>query len=179
MGVSQLPIAVNVSGQRLKLRGFTEEVMQALRQYSIDPSLLELELTETTAMTELSSVAQTMEELAKSGVTFAIDDFGTGYSSLSRLHELPIKALKIDRSFVMRIESDRGFCTIVQAIIQMAKSMEILVVAEGVETQGQFNILRELGCDFFQGYLFARPVPAAMVIGILDENRDQFLTPAS
>jgi diguanylate cyclase (GGDEF)-like protein len=179
MGISQLPIAVNVSSQWLRFRAFTEEVLHILKEHSVDPSLLELELTETAAMTGLTSVAETMTELAKSGITFAIDDFGTGYSSLARLHELPIKALKIDRSFVMNLESVSGFRTIIQAIIQMAKSMEIQVVAEGVETDAQFSILRELGCDLFQGYLFARPLAADAVIHTLAENRARVLADAS
>jgi diguanylate cyclase (GGDEF)-like protein len=176
---SQLPIGVNVSGQQLTHKGFAEEVVQILRKFQIDPWLLELEVTETTAMAELASVVETMAKLAASGITFAIDDFGTGYSSLSRLHDLPIKALKIDRSFVVNLEIDGGFRSIVQAIIQMAKSLNLKVVAEGVETQEQFDLLSELGCDFFQGYLLSRPLPAEEVLPALAENRARLLNAVS
>jgi diguanylate cyclase (GGDEF)-like protein len=171
LGFDPCPVAVNISGKQLLQSGFSNEVLQTLDRYRIQPNLLEFELTETTVMSDLSAVVDTVAQLARSGLSFAIDDFGTGYSSLSRLHELPIKALKIDRSFVVSLQKNNGFHTIILAIIQMAKSLNLQVVAEGVETKEQFNTLRNLGCDFFQGYLFARPMPPDQAIQFLAETR--------
>ena len=120
-------------------------------------------------MTEISSVAEKMSLLADAGVTFAIDDFGTGYSSLSRLHELPIRALKIDRSFVENLDVNSGTRTIIQAVIQMARSLDLQVVAEGIEQPAQLATLKELGCDLFQGYLLAPPLTADAVAMIVAE----------
>jgi diguanylate cyclase (GGDEF)-like protein len=179
LGMYPCPIAVNISARQLLHKGFADEVIQILERFHIEPTLLELELTETTVMTELASVAETVARLAQTGLTFAIDDFGTGYSSLSRLRELPIKTLKIDRSFVESLEKNSGSYTIILAVIQMAKSLDLQVVAEGVESDDQFTMLRELGCDLFQGYLFSRPLPATLVIETLTENRSRLLAEAS
>ncbi len=108
LGLTPCPVAVNVSARQLQQRGFADEVLRTLEQYGIEPEFLELELTETTVMAELDSVADMVAQLAEAGITFSIDDFGTGYSSLSRLNDLPIKFLKIDRAFVDRLEMDNG-----------------------------------------------------------------------
>ncbi len=166
-------VAVNISGRQLTRKGFAEETLQMLETFHIAPELLELELTETTIMTELGSVAETVAHLAAAGLTFAIDDFGTGYSSLSRLCELPIKTLKVDRTFVNSLDKTAGNSTIISAVVQMAKSLGLEVVAEGVESSRQFTLLRNLGCDFFQGYLFSQPLPAASVRQVVAENRSR------
>jgi EAL domain-containing protein (putative c-di-GMP-specific phosphodiesterase class I) len=178
-GTFQCPVAVNISAHQITRKGFADEVLATLEHFCIEPRLLELELTETAVMTELLSVAETVARLAAAGITFSIDDFGTGYSSLARLHELPIKALKIDRSFVMNLENDSSYLTIIEAVIQMAKSLDIQLVAEGVEKIEQFTILRDLGCDFFQGYYFSRPVAADQVMRMLAENESHALPQAS
>jgi diguanylate cyclase (GGDEF)-like protein len=171
LGIRSCQVAVNVSARQLLHKGFADEVLAILARLHVDPALVQLELTETAVMTELAPAAEAVSRLAKAGLTFAIDDFGTGYSSLSRLRELPIKTLKIDRSFVQGLVHDEGSYSIILAIIQMAKSLKVHVVAEGVETLDQFSILKEMGCDLFQGYLFARPAPAAAAIQALVENR--------
>ncbi len=169
-------VAVNVSARQLAQKGYEAEVLNTLNKFQIDPSLLQLELTETTVMTDGDSVKETIAHLAAAGLSFAIDDFGTGFSSLSRLHELAIKALKIDRSFVQDLQQDKGTYSIIRAIIQMARSLGVQVVAEGVETPDQFHILRELGCDLYQGFLFARPAPPGQVLQTLAENGAYVLT---
>jgi diguanylate cyclase (GGDEF)-like protein len=179
LGMYPCAVAVNVSGKQLVHKGFAEHVLQVLERCRIDPRLLELELTETTAMTELASVADTVASLARAGLTFAIDDFGTGYSSLSRLHELRITTLKIDRSFIEGLETNNTSSTIVLAIIQMAKSLRLQVVAEGVENDDQFAILRDLGCHLYQGYSFSRPLPAARATALLMQSPARLLAEAS
>lgn len=169
LGIRPCPISVNISARQLIHKDFADEVLQMLEFFKIEPHMLELELTETTAMTELSAISETMAQLARAGLRFSIDDFGTGYSSLSRLNELPITSLKIDRAFVTHLAKDNSCHTIILAVVQMAKSLGMQVVAEGVETEEQFKILREAGCDFFQGYLFAQPLPAAAMTNSLPE----------
>jgi diguanylate cyclase (GGDEF)-like protein len=170
MGVDSCPVAVNISGKQLLQQAFANDVLQVLERFHLKPELLEFEMTETTVMADIAAVLEPIAQLARAGLAFAIDDFGTGHSSLARLHQLPINSLKIDRSFVVSLEKNNGFHTIVLAIIQMAKSLDLQVVAEGVETREQFNTLRNLGCDFFQGYLFARPMPAELAMQALTGN---------
>ncbi len=170
-GLSVRPVAVNVSGRQLIRKEFVGEVLRELKRYNIQPEMLELELTETTIMNKLGPVAEIIAELAQAGVTFSIDDFGTGYSSLSRLNQLPIKGLKIDASFVRELELESGSYTIVRAVIQMAKSLGLNVVAEGIEDHDKFEILKHLGCDLFQGYLIGKPVPAEDAILVVEDNR--------
>ncbi len=170
-GLTLCPVAVNVSGRQLIRKEFVGEVLRELKRYNIQPEMLELELTETTIMNKMGPVAEIIAELAQAGVTFSIDDFGTGYSSLSRLNQLPIKGLKIDASFVKELELESGSYTIVRAVIQMAKSLGLNVVAEGIEGQDKFDILRSLGCDLFQGYLIGKPVPAEDAILAVENNQ--------
>jgi diguanylate cyclase (GGDEF)-like protein len=178
-GIAPCPVAVNISAAQLQQAGFADVVLRALGEFALDPRLLELELTETAVMTEISFVAEKMAQLAQAGVTFAIDDFGTGYSSLSRLHELPIGALKIDRSFIERLGVNRGPSTIIQAVIQMARSLRLQVVAEGIEKPAQMAHLREMGCDLFQGYLLAPPLSADAVALAMSASRAAVLTKSS
>ena len=169
LGIRPCPISVNISARQLIHKDFADEVLQMLEFFKIEPHMLELELTETTAMTELSAISESMAQLARAGLRFSIDDFGTGYSSLSRLNELPITSLKIDRAFVTHLAKDNSCHTIILAVVQMAKSLSMQIVAEGVETEEQFKILREAGCDYFQGYLFAQPLPAGAMTNSLPE----------
>jgi diguanylate cyclase (GGDEF)-like protein len=169
-GKFNCPVAVNVSARQLSSKGFAGEILDTLRRHCLLPGMLELELTETTAMIELTAIAETVTDLARAGIAIAIDDFGTGYSSLSRLNELPLRTLKIDRSFVKDLEKDGSHYTIILAVIQMASGLNLSVVAEGVETELQYQLLRELGCDYFQGFLFHRPMPAEQVLAVLEAN---------
>ena len=166
-GLPPVRVALNVSPLQFMRSDFAVQVRAVLSAFQMDPSLIELELTETTVMRKLDEIARQMLELAQAGINFSVDDFGTGYSSLRHLHQLPIKTLKIDRSFIERVAEPNGTYAIVQAILSLAHSLELQVVAEGVERIEQVEILRELGCDVIQGFLWGRPQPAASVPEIL------------
>ena len=166
-GLPQVRVALNVSPLQFMRADFAVQVRAVLAAFQMDPSLIELELTETTVMRRLDEIARQMLDLAQTGVNFSVDDFGTGYSSLRHLHQLPIKTLKIDRSFIERIAEPNGTYAVVQAILSLAHSLELQVVAEGVERIEQVDILRELGCDVVQGFLWGRPMTAAGVPEIL------------
>ncbi|WP_114809671.1 putative bifunctional diguanylate cyclase/phosphodiesterase [Paraburkholderia kururiensis] len=151
-----LEVSVNVSARQFRHPQFAEHVFSALRASGLDSSLLELELTESMLMTDVDDSVRLLREFQSHGVSVSIDDFGTGYSSLSYLRTLPIDLLKIDRSFVKSLPREGK--EIVKAIISMAHSFGLEVVAEGVETWEQFALLRDIGCDLVQGYLTGRPV---------------------
>ncbi len=159
-GLEELRISVNVSAQQLRGDGFPGLVAQALLRHGLPGKALELELTESVAMEDPARTTAMLRQLRQQGVALAIDDFGTGYSSLAYLKQLPLSCLKLDRSFVMDIESDPNDAAICTATIQLAHSLGLSVVAEGVETAAQLAFLSELGCDYAQGYHISRPLPA-------------------
>jgi diguanylate cyclase len=159
-GIAPLPIAINVSPRQFHDRNLAGMIESALRDMDVDGSFLEVELTESTAMQNTEETIRSLHKLKELGVKIAIDDFGTGYSSLSYLTQLPIDVLKIDRAFVTGIPDNRSDASIAKAIITMAHSLFLKVVAEGVEHERQLDFLAENGCDEVQGYLLARPVPA-------------------
>jgi diguanylate cyclase (GGDEF)-like protein/PAS domain S-box-containing protein len=156
---AHLSMAVNVSARQFRQPAFVEQVLAVLERTGADPRLLKLELTESMLLTDMDDVIAKMTTLKAHGVGFALDDFGTGYSSLSYLKLLPIDQLKIDRSFVHDMLHTRHASSIVRAIITLAYSMDLAVVAEGVETREQWSALEAFGCNAFQGYLFGRAVP--------------------
>jgi PAS domain S-box-containing protein len=158
-GMPPLPVSVNISGRHIQRANLVEPVQAALRGVSLDPHLLELELTETVLMHNLGATLPLLQALKDLGVSISVDDFGTGYSSLSYLKRLPIDTLKIDRSFVRELETSSDSAAIVAAIIAMSKSLKLRVVAEGVETQGQMTRLFDQGCQLMQGFLFSPAVP--------------------
>jgi EAL domain-containing protein (putative c-di-GMP-specific phosphodiesterase class I) len=147
--------------------GFVQTVAQALAQTGLDPAWLELEITESTAMRDASLTTFVLHQLRDMGVRISIDDFGTGYSSLRYLRDFPIHALKIDRSFIRDLTTDPNDAALASEIIALSHRLGLEVVAEGVETRGQLDFLREKGCDLFQGFLCARPVGAAAFEGFL------------
>ncbi len=153
-----LPVAVNLSTLEFRASGFVEMVRQALAEAGVEGRLLELELTERMLMDDLPAVRETLARLKVLGVSIAVDDFGTGYTSLGHLKDLPIDRLKIDRSFVKDLPADHGSAAIVRAIIQMAKSLGLRTVAEGVETEAQHAWVRAQGCDEMQGEFAASPM---------------------
>lgn len=152
-------IAVNVSARQFKQQEFVPEVMALIQRYDILPGQLKLEITESSLQENLGETVNSMKQLRARGVRFAIDDFGTGYSSLSYLKELPIHVLKIDRSFVCHVDTNEDDVAIAKTILLLAEHLGLDVVAEGVETEAQFDTLRGYGCQMFQGYLLGRPVP--------------------
>jgi len=167
-GLAPVRMAINVSGWQILHDGLVGTVRDAMRAHGLhsDTTLIELEITETVLQTVEPSAA-VLQQLRALGVRIAIDDFGTGYSSLSMLKQLPIDTLKIDRLFVRNIPEDADSRAIVSAVIAMAHTLGLRVVAEGVETQAQLAFLRDEGCDEVQGYLLGRPVPAASVARLL------------
>lgn len=166
-GRKPVRIAVNVSPLQLTRADFVTEVKRVIQESGIDPTWLEIEITERVVL-NFDEVAKRMLELSEMGILFAVDDFGTGYSSLRHLYQLPISTVKIDRCFVQRLcESSRSY-PIVAAIIAMGHSLNMQVLAEGVEEQEQVDTLRELGCDGLQGFLLARPRPPAEVEKLLE-----------
>jgi diguanylate cyclase (GGDEF)-like protein len=158
VGEKPLRIAVNVSPLQLIRSDFAAEVKQAIQDSGIDPVLLEIEITERVVL-DFDKIGKSMAEFAAMGIRFALDDFGTGYASLQHLHWLPISTLKIDRSFVQRLcESSRSY-PIVKAIIELAHSLKMQVIAEGVEDEDQMQLLRDLKCNCVQGFLLSHPSP--------------------
>ena len=161
-----LPVAINLSVQQLREADLAGTVRTSLDSAGIDASLLELEITESMLLGDGQKIRATLNSLRVSGVQIAIDDFGTGYSSLSYLRHLPVDILKIDRSFVQNIEADEEDAALAEAIIAMARALRLKVVAEGVETPGQREILANWGCDEYQGFVFSPAVPASEVHGL-------------
>jgi diguanylate cyclase (GGDEF)-like protein len=154
-------VAVNLSPRNLLDGGLTAQIRELLQQYDVDPSQLELELTESSIMADPGRSEAVMRELRAMGLELAIDDFGTGYSSLAYLKKLPVSRLKIDRSFVRAMQGDSSDEVIVRATIELARNLGLRVTAEGVETEWAREALAALGCECAQGYLFSRPVPPA------------------
>lgn len=147
-------ISVNVSGRQFERRDFVAQVAQALRTGDFPPERLELELTESYLMGNLTESIARMREIRELGVSISIDDFGTGYSSLSHLSKLPVDTLKIDQSFLRRLLEPKGSLPVVQSIVRLAHGMHLNVVAEGVETEAELDLVRVLGCDKVQGHIY-------------------------
>jgi len=166
-GVGPVRVAVNISPRQLQHNNLVAQVERSLHKYKIEPGYLELEVTESLIMSNLESAHHTLEQLRSMGVMTSIDDFGTGYSSLSYLRDLPLKKLKIDRSFINTLDSNQSTLNIVDAIIVVAKKLGMEVVAEGIEDQAQESLLQKLDCDYGQGYFYSRPVSALEAGGLL------------
>lgn len=154
-----LILAINVSAQQFRQTNFAEQLQATVQRHGIDPGKLKLELTESLLLDNVEEVIATMNTLKKTGVLFSLDDFGTGYSSLQYLKQLPLDQLKIDQSFVNDIASNNSDKAIVRTIIAMARNLNLDVIAEGVETHEQQQILSYKGCTHFQGFLFGKPLP--------------------
>jgi diguanylate cyclase (GGDEF)-like protein len=158
-GIAPVPIAVNLSAKQLQHHDICSVVERALRDCAVPASLLELEVTEGTAMHNAEKAIVTLGRLKALGVRISIDDFGTGYSSLSYLKRFPVDALKLDRSFVKDLPGDAEDAAIARAVINLAHSLDLDLIAEGVETEAQLAFLAANGCDAIQGYYFSRPLP--------------------
>jgi diguanylate cyclase (GGDEF)-like protein/PAS domain S-box-containing protein len=163
----RLAVAVNVSAKQFRQEDFVDQVRTAVLRNGINPTLLELELTEGVVLNSIEETIQTMNKLNDIGIRLSLDDFGTGYSSLQYLKRLPLDQLKIDQSFVRDITVDKNDMAIVRTIIAMARSMNLDVIAEGVETEEQHALLLEMGCENFQGYLFGKPLPISQFNDLL------------
>lgn len=161
LGIYPLIIAVNLSVIEFNQPDFTHKIVNFMDINGLEPHYLELELTESMIMQDVNSAIATMSKLQSLGVKIALDDFGTGYSSLIYLKNLPINTLKIDRYFIHNVANDPQKSAITKALIQMAHNLNLDVVAEGVETEAELAFLRQHNCNFMQGFLFSRPLPAS------------------
>jgi EAL domain-containing protein (putative c-di-GMP-specific phosphodiesterase class I) len=159
-GLGPVTVAVNISARQFLRQDVVSWVLETLDATQLSPGRLELELTESVIAEDPEKVAATMRVLKEHGVRFSIDDFGTGYSSLSYLKRFPVDSLKIDQSFVKNVGSAPDDEAISLAVISLAHSLRLKVIAEGVETTQQRDFLRHHGCDEIQGYLYSRPLPA-------------------
>lgn len=168
---AHLQLAVNVSARQFRQTDFVEQVSRALKKSGANPGLLKLELTESLVLVNLSETVAKMQSIRDMGVRFSIDDFGTGHSSLAYLTRLPMDQLKIDQSFVRNMLGSHTDAVIVQTIVGMANSLELEVIAEGVETEEQRAFLEGCGCLCFQGYLFGRPAPIGEFEVLLTKRR--------
>lgn len=178
-GLSAIPVAVNISPRQLATQDLTSLLKAVLAKVELDPSLMELELTETAVMTDVDAFISAARGLKKLDVSLAIDDFGTGFSSLNHLKRLPLDRVKIDISFIRDVIQDANSATIVRAIISLAHSLNLSVLAEGVETGAQLDFLRAANCDDIQGYYFSRPVPAEEFELLMREQRKLDMSPCA
>jgi EAL domain-containing protein (putative c-di-GMP-specific phosphodiesterase class I) len=164
-----VPVSVNLSIHQFRRGRLAERIPEVVAECGLDPSLLELEITESTLMHDEVAVVKDLEALREQGFRIHVDDFGTGYSSFAYLRKLPVDALKIDRSFIMEIENSPEDAALTASIVAMAKALGLHVIAEGVETAGQCRLLESWECDEIQGFYYGRPSPA-------DVATERFLT---
>lgn len=158
------PVSVNLSAHQLRNRDLVSLIKRILTEKAVDRELINLELTETVLLEDLTMAQPVLEDLASYGVGIHIDDFGTGYSSLSYLAQLPVQTLKIDQAFISQLSDPDANTKVVEAIIALGKAMDLEVVAEGIETDQQYAIVRRLGCDLVQGFFIARPMAASKIL---------------
>ncbi|MCW8943185.1 MAG: EAL domain-containing protein, partial [Sedimenticola sp.] len=179
-GFEELMVAVNVSVRQLEGQDMTKTLQQLLEQHGISASSLEVEITESVMMEDPDRMIESLSELKELGIRLALDDFGTGHSSLSYLQRFPFDKLKIDRAFIRNITESPDDAAIAMTIGAMAKSLNLTVIAEGVETQEQLDFLKKCGCNEIQGYFISKPVPAKKFIALLKQYsipRKDNLTP--
>jgi diguanylate cyclase (GGDEF)-like protein/PAS domain S-box-containing protein len=172
----KLPVSINLSPVQFRQPDLVEQINDAIAKAKIDPALIELEITENAIMENVEAAMDTMNTLSGFGYPISIDDFGIGYSSLEHLRRYPFDILKIDRCFIKEIDGGDSELAIARAIVEMAHSMGLRVVAEGVETESQLFALREINCDMIQGFLLGKPLPAKDAIKLVEENSKQLAT---
>jgi len=175
-GFPALRVGVNVSARQFHEQHFAEIILEILEETGLAPEYLELELTESSIMSDAQATIDVLAGLKAMGVTISIDDFGTGFSSLSYLKRLPIDALKIDRAFIRDVSTDPDDAALVMAIVTLAHNLRLQVVAEGVETDEQLRFLHLLRCDEVQGYRFSKPLPANELEQLLSLSAAELLS---
>jgi EAL domain-containing protein (putative c-di-GMP-specific phosphodiesterase class I) len=174
-----LEVSFNLSPRQLWSSHLAEKILSKLRVAGVDPRKIVVELTESTAMADPDRTQKILSDLHAWGLTLAIDDFGTGYSSLARLKHMPVDILKIDQAFVRNVDKDPGLAGMVRAMISLAQSLEMIPLAEGIETTGEFVFLRSNGCRMAQGFHFSRPVSAEEVPALAARQGGLFPADAS
>jgi diguanylate cyclase (GGDEF)-like protein/PAS domain S-box-containing protein len=172
-----LTLNVNITPKQFAQPELASQIGKILQETGLDPRCVNLEITETIAMADAKRSAVVLSELKALGVNLDIDDFGTGYSSLSRLQSFPVDTLKIDRAFISRIDTDLATHEIVRVIVMLAHGLHLKVVAEGVETQAQVDLLKDIGCELAQGYFYSKPAPADNIEQLLTNNRAACASP--
>lgn len=170
IGAKPRPVSVNISSIQINHPGFVSMLSEVLKETKLPPQYLELEITESTLVSSITDATKLLNELQKLGVRISLDDFGTGYSSLNYLTKMPINTLKIDKSFIDNICNSNKDAFISEAIIQLAHSLDIKVVAEGVENEEQLILLRKQRCDFVQGYIYSPPLHPSALLDIIRED---------
>jgi EAL domain-containing protein (putative c-di-GMP-specific phosphodiesterase class I) len=166
-------VAVNLSPRQFYQKSLLDTIRRCLSQYRLPDGSLELEITETALMSREKEVDVLMHDIRALGVDLSIDDFGTGYSSLAYLKRFPVSRLKVDRAFVRDIDRDEDSAAIALSIVNLARGLKLKVVAEGVETQAQLEVLRGMACDEYQGFLFSRPLEREDVLPLLERGHKQ------
>lgn len=170
----RMRVAVNISGYQMREDDLVERIEAALRRNNLQPARFTCEITESVAMEDTKVTQATFEKMRQAGFHVSIDDFGTGFSSLAMLRRLPAAELKIDRAFVTDLEHSEDARSIARSVVNLAKALNLHVVAEGVETSGQCDLLVEMGCNELQGYLFSKPIRADDLEWLaLDSNRHE------
>jgi len=168
----KIPVSVNLSAHQLRNRDLVSLIKGILQSENVDKKLINLELTETVLLEDLTVAQPVLDDLSAFGVGIHIDDFGTGYSSLSYLAKLPVQTIKIDQDFVAQLSDSDANSRVIEAIVALGKAMQLEVVAEGVETDQQYATVRRLGCDLVQGYFIAKPMPADQLLIWIDGYED-------
>ena len=170
-GIPIVPVAINVSGQQLNSDALSKHLAECLNRHGLEAKCLQIEVTESSLVSNLETARTILEQLAGSGIHIALDDFGTGFSSLGYIKDLPIHTIKIDRSFITNIRNNHDDAVIVASTIALAHNLGMRVVAEGVETSEQLVYLKTSGCDEVQGYLFSRPLPDDQIRPLLIQEK--------
>jgi Amt family ammonium transporter len=169
-GINDVPIAVNISGKHLEDPNLLDYILKTTKEFDVDTKLLEVELTESVLTGDSSTSRETISTLAENGIKLYIDDFGTGYSSLSYLSKFPVHVLKIDRAFIRNCTTNEDDSAICLAIISLARSLKMEIVAEGVETDDQLLYLQNNDCNAYQGYLFSKPLGKNQMLSIIEDG---------
>ncbi len=170
MGYPDVTVSINLAARQLQNDDVFEEIIYIVKENNGDPNWIELEVTETSLILDMEQAAKLVKKFHDYGFSIAIDDFGTGYSSLNYIKQFDLTTLKIDRSFVNELAESGQDRFIVTAMVELAKTMGLKVVAEGVENEEQLNLLKVMGCDEMQGFLFSPPVPADKATNLLISN---------
>ena len=168
--VISLIMSINISAIHFAQDGFSHRLIQLVKEYGVSPKEVELEITETVLVDDFDHIIRKLELLKQYGILAAIDDFGTGYSSFSYLRSLPIKTIKIDKSFIDAMLKDEAGNIIVESIVDMVNRLGYETIAEGVEQQEQFDYLKKIGCEYIQGYLLGKPMPQEEVEELLEKQ---------
>jgi EAL domain-containing protein (putative c-di-GMP-specific phosphodiesterase class I) len=171
----QVKVAVNLSPRQFYQKDLLPMIRASVEQSGIGAGSLELEITESALMSREQEVDRLMREIRALGIALSIDDFGTGYSSLAYLKRFPVQRLKVDRAFIRDLGKDEDSDAIVRSIVNLADGLKLDVVAEGVETEAQLDILRAMACDEYQGFLFSTPVDAASMLALFEQNRAELV----